>query len=150
VLPVDVAEQELPAQIQRRQGDSFRERGETKCRKKREVRPRRILAMFERADAWQALLDSGEVVNRSALARRFGVSAMRVTQVLALLKLDQRVRDAIFALPAGTKDRYVGNATILRAVAASVSWPPALCRRAHHSSRRPLVNLATTRCRSAS
>jgi len=29
--------------------------------------------MFRRADEWRALLDSGEVVNRAALARRFGV-----------------------------------------------------------------------------
>ena len=68
--------------------------------------------MFERADKWQALLESGEVVNRAALARRFGVSAMRVTQVLALLKLDRRVREAIFALPAGTKDRYVSERSL--------------------------------------
>jgi len=77
---------------------------ERKRRKKREVRPLRIVAMFERADQWQELLDSGEVVNRAALARRFGVSAMRVTQVLALLKLDRRVREAISALPPGTPD----------------------------------------------
>ena len=80
-----------------------------KRRNKREVRPLRILAMFERADQRQALLDSGEVVNRVALARRFGVSAMRVTQVLALLRLDRWVREAISALPAGTKDRYVSE-----------------------------------------
>ncbi len=85
---------------------------ERKPRKKREVRPLRILAMFERADHGQALLDAGEVVNRSALARRFAVSAMRVTQVLALLKLDQRVREAIFALPAGTKERYVSERSL--------------------------------------
>jgi hypothetical protein len=85
---------------------------ERKRKKKREVRPLRILAMFERADQWQALLDSGEVVNRAALARRFGVSAMRVTQVLALLRLDRRVREAIFALPAGTKDRYVSERSL--------------------------------------
>jgi hypothetical protein len=82
---------------------------ERKRRKKRELRPLRILAMFERADRWQALLDSGEVVNRAALARRFGVSAMRVTQVLALLKLDRKVREAIFALPPGTPDPFVSE-----------------------------------------
>ena len=68
--------------------------------------------MFERADHWQALLDSGEVVNRAALARRFRVSAMRVTQLLALLRLDRRVREAIFALPPGTKDGYVSERSL--------------------------------------
>ena len=92
---------------------------ERKRRKKRELRPLRILAMFERADHWQALLDSGEVVNRAALARRFGVSAMRVTQVLALLKLDRRVREAIFTLPAGTKDRYVSERSLRPLLALS-------------------------------
>ena len=85
---------------------------ERKRRKKREVRPLRILAMFERADQWQTLLDSGEVVSRAALGRRSAVSAMRVTQVLALLRLDRRVREAIFALPAGTKDRFVSERTL--------------------------------------
>lgn len=37
---------------------------------------------------------------------------MRVTQVLALLKLDGRVREAIFALPAATKDRYVSERSL--------------------------------------
>ena len=34
---------------------------------------------------------------------------MRVTQVLALLKLDRKVREAIFALPLGTPDRFVSE-----------------------------------------
>jgi hypothetical protein len=37
---------------------------------------------------------------------------MRVTQVLALLKLDMKVREAIFALPLGTPDRFVSERTL--------------------------------------
>jgi hypothetical protein len=39
--------------------------------------------------------------------------------VLALLKLDWRVREAIFALPAGTKDRYVSEQSLRPLLALS-------------------------------
>lgn len=39
---------------------------------------------LERALEWRRLLESGQVESRAALARRFGVSRARVTQVLAL------------------------------------------------------------------
>jgi hypothetical protein len=43
--------------------------------------------VLAQAEEWQRLLTFGQVRNRAALAERFGVSGMRVTQVLALLKL---------------------------------------------------------------
>lgn len=73
------------------------------------LRPLRIVATIRRAEEWQELLDSGVVVNRAALARHVGVSAMRVSQVLGLLKLDPRVRDAILALPRDTPDEFVSE-----------------------------------------
>ena len=59
------------------------------------------------AEEWQRLLTSGQVRNRAALAQRFGVSGMRVTQVLALLKLTAPIREAIKRLPPGTPARLV-------------------------------------------
>ncbi len=47
---------------------------------------------LSKASRYQKLLESGVVLNRAALARREGVSRARVTQVLALLKIDPELR----------------------------------------------------------
>ncbi len=44
-------------------------------------------AQLERALAYQALLDAGEVESRAALARREGLTRARITQVMTLLRL---------------------------------------------------------------
>jgi hypothetical protein len=62
------------------------------------------------------MLDAGEVKSRAELARRAGVSAMRVTQILALLKLDPSIKEFIRGLPAGTPERLVTERS-LRTVA---------------------------------
>jgi len=54
-------------------------------------------------------LQSGEARSRADLARQEGVSATRITQVLALLDLHPAIRDAIRALPPGTPERYVAE-----------------------------------------
>jgi hypothetical protein len=58
--------------------------------------------LLEKAEEWQGHLDRGEVLNRAELARREGISAMRVSHLLALLKLHPRIRAAIKGLPPGT------------------------------------------------
>jgi hypothetical protein len=63
--------------------------------------------LLRQAEGWQGLLDRRELKNRTELARRFGVSAMRVTTILALLKLHPDIRAAILALPPGTPERLV-------------------------------------------
>jgi len=55
------------------------------------------------------MLDSGKVRTRSELAKRTDVSANRVTNLLALLKLHPAILDAIRALPAGTPERLVAE-----------------------------------------
>ena len=69
--------------------------------------PPRIVRLLRQAEEWRQALDSGVVASRAALARREGCSAMRVTQVLALLDLDGQVLDTIRTLPPGTPERLV-------------------------------------------
>jgi hypothetical protein len=54
-------------------------------------------------------MESGEARSRADLARREGVSAMRVTQVLALLDLHPAILDAIRSLPPGTPERLISE-----------------------------------------
>ena len=53
------------------------------------------------------MLASREASTRSELAKRAGVSANRVTNLLALLKLEPTILDAIRALPPGTPERLI-------------------------------------------
>ena len=46
-------------------------------------------------------------MSRAEVAKRAGVSANRVTNLLSLLKLDPAILDAIRALPARTPERVV-------------------------------------------
>jgi len=54
-------------------------------------------------------MESGEARSRADLARQEGVSAMRVTQVLALLDLHPEIQNAIRALPSGSPERCVSE-----------------------------------------
>jgi hypothetical protein len=65
---------------------------------------------------WQALLDSGEVPSRAALARQLGVSRAHVTQVLRVLRLPQEERQAMLALGDPIVGNEVGIHTLLRGV----------------------------------
>jgi hypothetical protein len=53
------------------------------------------------------MLATGEARTRSEVAKRAGVSANRVTNLLALLELAPAILDAIRALPPGTPERMV-------------------------------------------
>jgi hypothetical protein len=63
--------------------------------------------LLEQAVEFQRLLDTGEARFRADLARRTGLSAMRVTQILALLRLAPPILDYIRMLPPGTDERSV-------------------------------------------
>jgi len=80
---------------------------ERKRRESRQLRVPRIVRLLDQAVEFQRLLDSSEVRFRSDLARRSGLSAMRVTQILALLRLAPPILDYIRALPPGTAERAV-------------------------------------------
>ena len=64
------------------------------------------------AHAWQRQLDTGAAESRSNLARQLGVSRAHVTQVLRLLRLAPRAREAILALGDPIEGRTVGAHTL--------------------------------------
>jgi hypothetical protein len=80
------------------------------ARKRREsqqwLRPR-VVQLLEQAAEFHCLLESGAVRFRADLARRCGLSAMRITQILALLKLAPSIVEWIRSLPPGTPERMV-------------------------------------------
>jgi len=65
---------------------------------------------------FQELLEGGLVDNRAEIARRYGLSRARVTQVTNLLNLPEAVRDYVRALPAEKQRCYSGRR--LRQIAA--------------------------------
>jgi ParB-like chromosome segregation protein Spo0J len=81
--------------------------------------------LLERAERWQAMLDSREARSRAEIGRREGLSGARVGQVLKLLDLPAPVRDAVRVLLPGTPPRLVTE-RLLR-----VSVERALARLAH-------------------
>jgi hypothetical protein len=80
---------------------------ERKRRQSRQLRVPRIVRLLDQAVEFQRLLDTGEVRFRADLARRSGLSAMRVTQILALLRLAPSILEYVRALPPGTAERAV-------------------------------------------
>lgn len=58
-----------------------------------------VQVLLERAEMWQALLDSGEVKNRVELAKRLGVAAGRVSNIMSLLMLTPEIQRVIRELP---------------------------------------------------
>jgi hypothetical protein len=75
--------------------------------KSRASEPPRIVRLLAQAEQWQRMLASGEGRTRSEVAKKAGVSANPVTNLLALLKLAPAILDAIPVLPPGTPKRLV-------------------------------------------
>jgi len=55
---------------------------------------------------FRRLLDSGEVNSRVEIARRYGISRARVTQIMNLLKLPESVHEYLAALPEDEQTLY--------------------------------------------
>jgi hypothetical protein len=53
---------------------------------------------IQRACEFQQLLDSAEVKNRAEIARRYGISRARVTQIMNLLRLPEAILDYLLHL----------------------------------------------------
>ena len=64
------------------------------------------------AGAWQRQLDTGVARSKADLASQLGVSRAHGTQVLRLLELDPRAREAILPLGDPTERRIVGVHTL--------------------------------------
>jgi len=80
-----------------------------------------VVAFLEQAVEFDRLLRTREVRFRAGLAARSGVSAMRVTQILALTKLAPEVQDFVRSLPPGTPERRVTE----RSLRDLTTMPPA-------------------------
>ena len=72
-------------------------------RSPRPVGPPRIVETLRKAIEWRRQLDAGQVTNQAAIARREGISRARVTQILSLLRLPEKTRRRILAMPDGAK-----------------------------------------------
>ncbi len=68
-----------------------------------------VQVLLERAEMWQALLDSGELKTRVEIAKRFGVAAGRVSNIMNLLKLAPEIQQTIRELPVGTPRRVMSE-----------------------------------------
>jgi hypothetical protein len=65
----------------------------------KEPRTPRVVELLRKALEWQALLASGEALNKSDIARREGITRARVTQVMGLLRLAPEIREHLLSLP---------------------------------------------------
>ncbi|GAB4163373.1 MAG: hypothetical protein Fur0037_29100 [Planctomycetota bacterium] len=63
----------------------------------------RVVELLRKALEWQALLESGEVSNQAAIARREGITRARVTQIMGLLKLAPEIQEHILSMPAAIR-----------------------------------------------
>jgi hypothetical protein len=59
----------------------------------------RVVELLRKALEWQALLASGEALNKSDIARREGITRARVTQVMGLLRLAPEIQQHILSMP---------------------------------------------------
>ena len=62
-----------------------------------------------RAYEFEQLLEEGVVNNRTEIARRYGLSRARATQIMNLLKLPQEIREYVMALPPQKQTNYSGR-----------------------------------------
>jgi len=58
-----------------------------------------VVEFLRKALEWRALLASGEAKNQSDIARHEGISRVRVTQVMWLLRLAPEIQERILAMP---------------------------------------------------
>jgi len=65
----------------------------------REPRTPRAVELLRKAIEWQALLASGEAAHQVDLARREGISRVRVTQVMGLLRLAPEIQEHVLVMP---------------------------------------------------
>lgn len=80
----------------------------------------KVVADLAMAERFQGLLDAGEATNRADLARRFGLTRARVTQLMDLLKLHPTILAYARALPPGTPTRLITE----RGLRVLVRMPP--------------------------
>lgn len=103
-----------------------------------------VVEFLRKAIEWQVLLNSGEAKNQSDIARREGISRVRVCQVMCMLRLAPEIQQHVLAMPetihrSGITERAlrpispVGKRRGSADPISSVDWRP--CGRSSRSSR---------------
>lgn len=59
----------------------------------------RVVELLRKAIEWKALLESGKVSSQAEIARQEGLTRARVTQIMALLRSDQKIQEQILSMP---------------------------------------------------
>ena len=75
-----------------------------------------VVEFLRKAIGWQALLASGQAKNQADIARREGISRVRVTQVMWMLRLAPEIQQHVLAMP-DTIHRQVISERALRPIA---------------------------------
>ena len=70
-----------------------------KPKQPQEPKTPRVAELLRKAIEWRALLTSGEVSTQAAIGRREGVTRVRVTQILGLLRLAPEIQRHILSMP---------------------------------------------------
>jgi hypothetical protein len=73
-----------------------------------------VVGHLQLAEEFQRLLDSGEAPTRTSIARRYGLTKPRVTQLMDLLVLHPDILDYVRNLPPGTPERLVTEKKLRR------------------------------------
>ena len=73
-----------------------------------------VVRLLAQAEEYQRMIDAGEVRFRAELAQRSSVSPIRISQIMALLRLAPEIQKFVAALPAGTPARRVTEAGLRR------------------------------------
>ena len=91
----------------------------------------RLPHLLVRAYEFQNLLDDGVVSSPADVARRYGISRARVTQVMSLLRLSRPVQEQLLSLPEEEQARYperrLRKVAALRTEAAQIRALKGLC-----------------------
>jgi hypothetical protein len=59
----------------------------------------RVVELLRKAIEWQALLESGQVLNQAEIARQEGITRARVTQVMGMLRLAPEIQKHVLGMP---------------------------------------------------
>lgn len=78
-----------------------------------------VVKLLRKALEWRALVESGDMPNRAAIARREGITRARVSQVIGLLRLAPEIRQYLLTMP----DQFRRPAITERALRAVARLP---------------------------
>lgn len=103
------------------------EDGEPAVEREPTRRPARVAQLLALAHRWQRQIDAGEMVSQKDIAKREGVTAARVSQVMRLLSLAPEIQERVLLLEAVDGVEPVTEKA-LRALAGVGAWTAQVAR----------------------